>query len=154
SPKLPQIEQALGMWISTTEQKQLTLTGEVIHQKALEFATFTEKMRPLVINKSFMPLAFCHKGITSQSQLPVDYYNNERAWMRQDIFKKFLNNLQAIFQIQDRKILLLVDNATSHNINNHEDYPNIHLHFLSPNTTAHLLPMDAGIINAFKVHYN
>lgn len=27
------------MWISTAEQKQLTLTGEVIRQKALEFAT-------------------------------------------------------------------------------------------------------------------
>lgn len=47
----------------------------------------TEKMRPLVINKSYMPLAFRHEGITSHSQLPVDYYNNEKAWMRQDIFK-------------------------------------------------------------------
>ncbi|CAG8814708.1 24018_t:CDS:2, partial [Cetraspora pellucida] len=36
-PKFPQIEQALGMWISTAEQRQLILTGEVIRQKALEF---------------------------------------------------------------------------------------------------------------------
>ncbi|CAG8507032.1 9105_t:CDS:2 [Gigaspora margarita] len=157
----------LGIWISTAEQKQLTLTGEVIRQKALEFATLlgvledefkasedgTEKMRPLVINKSNMPFAFRHEGITSHSQLPVDYYNNEKAWMHQDIFKKFLNNLQTIFRIQERKILLFIDNAISYNINNYEDYPNIHLHFLPPNTTAHLQPMDAGIINAFKVHY-
>ncbi|CAG8815502.1 712_t:CDS:2, partial [Gigaspora rosea] len=38
SPKFSQIEQALEMWISTAEQRQLTLTGEVIRQKALEFA--------------------------------------------------------------------------------------------------------------------
>ncbi|CAG8790410.1 3821_t:CDS:1, partial [Racocetra fulgida] len=35
SPKFPQIEQALGMWIGTAEQRQLILTGEVIRQKAL-----------------------------------------------------------------------------------------------------------------------
>ncbi|CAG8742531.1 15666_t:CDS:1, partial [Cetraspora pellucida] len=38
SPKFPQIEQALGMWIGTAEQRQLILIGEVIRQKALEFA--------------------------------------------------------------------------------------------------------------------
>ncbi|CAG8839388.1 9520_t:CDS:2, partial [Cetraspora pellucida] len=52
-----------------------------------------------------------------------------------------------------RKILLLVDNATSHAIDNSEEYPNICLHFLPANTTAHLQPMDADIINAFKAHY-
>ncbi|CAG8837460.1 6961_t:CDS:2, partial [Cetraspora pellucida] len=38
SSKFPQIEQALGMWIGTAEQRQPILTEEVIHQKALEFA--------------------------------------------------------------------------------------------------------------------
>ncbi|CAG8739779.1 1230_t:CDS:2, partial [Gigaspora rosea] len=198
-PKFPQIEQALGMWIGTAEQRQLILTGEVIRQKALEFATAlgvpekaesapvefleqfreelkdvlklyepqdifntdecglfycmepdtslltsvrkgkkknksrntvvcmsnadgTEKIKPLVINKFRMPLAFRYEGITSYNQLPVNYDYNEKAWMRQNIFK-------AIFRIQERRILLLVDNATSHT------------------------PMDAGIINTFKAHY-
>ncbi|CAG8857579.1 23717_t:CDS:1, partial [Gigaspora margarita] len=49
--------------------------------------------------------------------------------------------------------LLLVDGATSHAVNNLNEYPNIRVHFLPSNTTAHLQPMDAGIINAFKAHY-
>ncbi|CAG8515502.1 24526_t:CDS:2 [Gigaspora rosea] len=180
-PKFPQIEQAFGMWIGTIEQKQLFLIGEVIRQKALEFVALlevpkklkdvlklyepkdifntdeyglfyrmepdislltsvrkgkkknksritvvcmsnadgTEKIKPLVINKSRMPLAFCHEGIIPHNQLPVDYDYNEKVWI----------------------------------FDNLEDYPNICVHFLPPNTTAHLQPMDAGIINAFKAHY-
>ncbi|CAG8834943.1 17513_t:CDS:2, partial [Cetraspora pellucida] len=154
SPKFSQIEQALGMWIGTAEQRQLILIGKVICQKALEFAALlgvsesdfkasdeaesalieflpqfreelkdflklyeprdifnadecglfycmepntslltsvrkdgTEKIKPLVINKSCMPLAFRYEEITLHNQLPVDYYHNEKAWMHQDIFK-------------------------------------------------------------------
>ena len=30
---------------------------------------------------------------------------------------------------------------------------NVRLHYLPPNTTAHIQPMDAGIIEAFKAQY-
>src|SRR5260364_14626 len=191
SPKFPQIKRALEMWIGTVEQHKLTLTGEVIRQKALQFAALlgiseeefrasqgwltrfkariglcnhkfhgeaesapiellpqfreelknilatyeprdifnadecglyyrmessfslsttvrkgkkkdktritvlftansdgSEKLTPLVINKSKMPNAFRDANIT-YNQLPVDYYHNETAWMRQNIFKVF-----------------------------------------------------------------
>ncbi|CAG8828713.1 834_t:CDS:1, partial [Gigaspora rosea] len=48
------------------------------------------------------------------SQLPVTYRNNERAWMRSDIWEKWLRYIDSGFRIQNRKILLLVDNAPSH----------------------------------------
>ena len=41
-PKFSQVEKALEMWISTAEQQQLTLTGDVIRQKALDFATLLD----------------------------------------------------------------------------------------------------------------
>jgi hypothetical protein len=77
----------------------------------------------------------------------------------------------------NRKILLLIDNAGSHfNSKRFEknngadddeqesgrqekkgkpaiDLTNIELIYLPPNTTAHLQPMDAGIIHSFKAKY-
>jgi hypothetical protein len=200
----------------------------------------SHKLRPLVIGHSKKPR--CFNGL-NLSQLPVTYKNNSRAWMRSDIWEDWLRYIDAGFRIQNRKILLLVDNAPSHNtpilrktsviandetedINNgdqermsgesdsgdhesdepqdhgrslgrlrgrpttiHEldqqsdsggdnvdepqtsshredhgrsygqhrndslDLTNITLHYLPPNTTAHIQPMDAGIIKSFKSKY-
>ncbi|CAB4436504.1 unnamed protein product [Rhizophagus irregularis] len=67
----------------------------------------------------------------------------------------------------DRKILLLIDNAGSHfnpkifdetnlnedDFNDEENNEEEMLVYLPPNTTAHLQPMDAGIIHSFKSKY-
>ena len=50
-----------------------------------------------------------------------------------------------------QKVLLLLDNVSSH-------FPDIELrsvrlHYLPPNTTSHLQPLDAGIIKTFKSWY-
>ena len=69
------------------------------------------------------------------------------------------------FRRERKHILLLIDNAPSHvdpgsildeqpegyNEINDLRLTNIKIYFLPPNTTAHLQPMDAGIINNFKV---
>jgi len=52
---------------------------------------------------------------------------------------------------QNRKILLLADNAPTHLLDETVQLSNINVRFLPPNTTAHLQPLDAGIINSFKV---
>jgi hypothetical protein len=69
---------------------------------------------------------------------------------------KYLELLNQRMKRQNRKILLLVDNAPVHSVSNPELLTNITIHYLPPNTTAHLQPADAGIINSFKVciiHY-
>ena len=53
---------------------------------------------------------------------------------------------------ENRKVLLLLDNAASHTQGDLE-LTNVTLEFLTPNTTSHLQPMDAGKIQNFKVHY-
>ena len=81
--------------------------------------------------------------------------------MRSDIFGKWLEYINSGFRAQNRKILLLIDNASSHfnpDKYNQETSDNLNLshikvHFLPPNTTAHLQPMDAGIIKSFKAIY-
>ena len=51
----------------------------------------------------------------------------------------------------NKKILLLIDNAPVHTTENSLLLTNVTVHYLPPNTTAHLQPADAGIINSFKV---
>ena len=50
-----------------------------------------------------------------------------------------------------RYILLLLDNVSTHRLDDNEQLSNAKLHFLPPNTTAHLQPLDQGIIYSFKV---
>ncbi|GFR99285.1 tigger transposable element-derived protein [Elysia marginata] len=58
---------------------------------------------------------------------------------------------QKKLKIQDRRILLLVDNCTAHPAV--DDLPVITLKFLPLNTTSLLQPMDRGVIKNFKGHY-
>ena len=55
---------------------------------------------------------------------------------------------------QGKKILLLVDNAPTHGKEDEiPSFSNIEVYYLPPNTTAHLQPLDARIINSFKAKY-
>ena len=51
---------------------------------------------------------------------------------------------------QKRKILLFIDNATSHP---HLEFSNIELKFFPANCTSQLQPMDQGIIQSMKLSY-
>ena len=114
-------------------------------------ATGTEKLKPFVIGKSTRPRAL--RGFNMDA-LSVHYRSNSKAWMRSDLFSEWLGILNQKMQDQGRKILLLLDNAACHgSSNNHIQFTNITLRYLPPNTTAHLQPLDAGIIAALKARY-
>jgi len=78
---------------------------------------------------------------------------NKNAWMQWSIFEIYLKNLNNMMQQSGRHILLLTDNASCHSIDIIDSLSNVKVHFLPPNTTSHLQPMDAGIIYSFKVRY-
>jgi hypothetical protein len=111
-------------------------------------ATGTEKLIPLFIHKHQNPRPL--NGI-SKNSLPVDYYWNSKAWMQISIWNDYLKKLDRKMRIENRNILLLVDNAPTHNLLDNLDLTNVTIHYLPPNTTAHLQPLDAGIIHSFKV---
>ncbi|CAG8761189.1 13873_t:CDS:1, partial [Racocetra fulgida] len=69
------------------------------------------KLKPLVIGSSISPCALFRVNYDS---LPVIYRANFRAWMRNDIFSEWLKILDQKFRIQNRQVLLLVDNASSY----------------------------------------
>ena len=111
-------------------------------------ATGTDKLKPLVIGKSAKPR--CFKNI-SKENLGVKYEANKKAWMKSDVFERWVKCLDDVSRRNHRRILLLVDNAASHVVK--KESKHVKIHFLPPNTTAHLQPCDAGIINSFKAHY-
>jgi hypothetical protein len=109
----------------------------------------SEKLPLLIIGKWAKPRAFQKK---SGLALGFDYHFNKRAWMTTEIFHDWLARLNSQMKSEKRNILLLVDNFSAHSLPE-GGLSNIRLEFFSPNLTAHVQPMDAGIIKAFKSHY-
>ena len=106
-------------------------------------ADSTEKEKLLVIGKSKNPR--CFKNF--HHELYVDYKNNQRSWMTGEIYVNWLKSFNSKMQLQNRHLLLLLDNAPTHVAT--KPLSNVKLHFLPPTTTSHLQPLDAGIIQAF-----
>jgi guanylate kinase len=72
--------------------------------------------------------------------------------MTNKIFTKILHKLNKRMADQGRHVLLFVDNCSAHTVTN--DYSNIKIIFLPPNTTSRLQPMDQeGTYDSFKTIY-
>jgi hypothetical protein len=69
--------------------------------------------------------------------------------MTSEIFNRWLFKFNLA--MHGRKVLLIIDNASSHKIL--RSYSNVTLHFLPPNMTSKIQPLDAGIIRCFKARY-
>jgi len=106
-----------------------------------------EKMQPLVIGRSKKPRCFKNKRLQC---LSIIYDSNSSAWMTKQIFIKYMDIINTEMQKQDRKILIILDNCSSHFI---ESPSNIKFVFLPPKTTALIQPLDQGIIYQFKIKY-
>ncbi len=66
------------------------------------------------------------------------------------IFLEYLQKFNAKMQIENRKALILLDNAPC---NPEMEFSNVKVVFLPPNTTARTQPLDSRIIRNFKVKY-
>ncbi|KAI9317889.1 hypothetical protein BX666DRAFT_2026298 [Dichotomocladium elegans] len=84
----------------------------------------------------------------------IQLFTENQAWMTRAIFRKILTKLDIMLgrKHNGKKILLLMDNATSH-VKLDVEFKHIVLCMLPPNTTSHFQPLDAGIINCVKVKY-
>ena len=111
-------------------------------------ATGTEKLKLLFIHTYQNPQILREK---KKEELPVDYYWNSTSWMQVSIWNDYLTKLDKKMRLQNHHIFLLADNAPVHIIDENVNLTNVTVHFLPPNTTAHLQPCDTGIINSFKV---
>ena len=71
----------------------------------------TDKLKPWVIGNSKRPRPLSKVTL---ERLPVYYRGNPKAWMNSSVFEEVLREMDSRFRAQDKKILLLVDNAPSH----------------------------------------
>ena len=98
------------MSVSATLQKMGNLQ-KIGLQFLLATSMAGEKLRPLVIGKSANPRCFSKQV---KDQMKVFYESNKKAWMTSKIFPKWLNQINNKIIINDRKILLLMDNCGAH----------------------------------------
>ena len=72
--------------------------------------------------------------------------------MQVEIMEVVLQNLNQQIILQGN-VILFMDNATVHTPTLQGKYSNIKIVFLPKNTTSRLQPLDAWIIQSFKVKY-
>lgn len=106
-----------------------------------------EKFPIYVIGKYKKPR--CFKGI---NELPVNYLSQKNGWMTAALFFQILKNLNQKFIVENRNVLILLDQCPSHP-KLVETFSNIHLLFLPKNTTSVAQPMDLGVIHSLKSKY-
>ena len=105
------------------------------------------KLPILVIGKLRKPR--CFRIVKS---LSCDYESNKNAWMTSVIYEAYLKRLNDKMKKAKQKIIIFVDNYNAHSKDSN-DFSNVKVHFLPPNSTSILQPMDQGVINVFKKHY-
>ena len=90
-----------------------------------------------------------------KSKLPVEYRSQVKAWMTIPLFKEWIKEFDSHKNSQVRKVLLLMDNASVHRIDDAQilRLKATQIAFSQTNTTSQLQPMDVGIIQAFKLYY-
>ncbi|XP_039966686.1 tigger transposable element-derived protein 6-like [Bactrocera tryoni] len=107
-----------------------------------------QKEQLLVVGKDTLPRPFKHLSL---NELPVDWQSNHKAWMTHEIMTTWLTQLNRKMKFQNRKIILFLDNAATHQ--SHMNFTNIKIIFLPPITTAVCQPLEQGIIQNFKIEY-
>lgn len=121
------------------------------------------KIKPLLVYHSENPRAF-KKHNVDKSKLNVMWKSNSKAWVTRDLFTDWINNVfgpsvqkYLIEKDLPLRALLIMDNAPSHPPSLQDDLIEelkfIKIHFLPPNTTPLLQPMDQQVISNFKKLY-
>src|ERR1700733_9756860 len=115
----------------------------------------SEKFLAWVISKSENPR--CFKKI-NRNNLRIIYRFNKSKWMTGLICEEYLQWLNNKVRGEGRKVLLLMDNFSGHElavqlVGGLQGLSNVRIAWLPPNTTSVWQPMDQGIIASFKLQY-
>nr|CCA25275.1 PREDICTED: similar to Tigger transposable elementderived protein 6 putative [Albugo laibachii Nc14] len=127
--------------ISVRKQVKKRLTIAVAYS-----ADGSLKLPRFFVGRARQPRCFNSKSV---EDLDLEYGNSPNGWINTRLFQGWVSRLGARMRSENRKILLLLDNVSSHHAP--ETLTHVEIRKLPPDTTAHLQPMDAGIIRNFKI---
>ena len=101
--------------------------------------TLGEKIPMFVTQKSASPRLFKHVR-----NLPCRYRSQKKSWMDGTLFEEWLHELDRQFEMQGRKVIMIVDNCPAHP--EVSGLKAINLQFLPPNTTSCTQLTNQGVI--------
>ncbi|CAI5957317.1 unnamed protein product [Closterium sp. NIES-64] len=159
-----------ALWLSVLPRKTYSnarIPGRKVSKERLTVAFLVNAdgshvFRPLVISKARRP----HDFRPDYDPEAVCYWrHNAKGWMTSALFTNFISQLNAAMYAEGREIAVLLDNASSHMLQDEcawseivcgmrtTHLSNVRLIFLPPNTTAFTQPLDQGIIATAKARY-
>jgi len=113
-------------------------------------ANGTHKLPVAMTGQANNPMCFRGEG----NAFPLPYVTQKRAWMDKDVYERWWKTV-FLPAVRERhkgsKFALIMDNASTHNVNLSADDVDIFL--LSPNSIAVYQPMDAGFIASLRRRY-
>jgi hypothetical protein len=115
----------------------------------------SEKFLSWVIGKSENPRCFSK---INRKNLRIIYRFNNTKWMTGLICEEYLQWLNNKMRSEGRKVLLLLDNFSGHElavqlVGGLQGLSHVRIAWLPRNTTSSWQPMDQGIIASFKLQY-
>ena len=144
-----------GLFFNLLPDKSYVVKGDSCHGGKMSKLRLTvllccnsdgsEKLTPLVIGKSRNPR--CFKNVRT---FPTKYEANKNAWITEPLFEDFLRKLNKEMKLQNRKIILFIDQCSAHP---DLQLSNVRVVFFPANCTSKLQPCDLGIIRSFKAFY-
>uniref|UniRef100_H3AIL0 HTH CENPB-type domain-containing protein n=1 Tax=Latimeria chalumnae TaxID=7897 RepID=H3AIL0_LATCH len=165
------IGEALFMWFKHRRAQKVLIDGNLLKAKANKLAKelglesfeassgflFHWKVRHNLVYKNLCgEKADSDKTFAdswTEEVLPglVAEYPPNCIYNSQRIFEKWLHSFNNTMKERNKKVLLLMDNATCHDVTLHLSH--VKIEFLPPNTTSIIQPLDQGIIHSTKRHY-
>ncbi|KAE8883537.1 hypothetical protein PF005_g13141 [Phytophthora fragariae] len=138
-----------------TLSRRATVSGHKADKTRLTMAVTTnadgsDKLPLLFIGRAAKPRAFKNHNVANE--FDADYTNSKKAWMNTSLFQSWLLQLDLRMILEQRYVLLLVDNVSSH-VTPSVPLRNVKLEFLPKNTTSVLQPLDQGIIACIKSRF-
>ena len=108
--------------------------------------------QPIFIWKSKLPRCFMKLQDLS-CPANVHYFSTPKSWMTSEVMEAVLARFNRKLVFEDGKVILFLDNATCHPESMIGQFSQIKIIFLPKNTISRLQPLDADIIQNFKVKY-